>query len=61
MSNSLPRDNAMYTTTDFLANINLDNTRGDRQFEQDRKNMDRMVRMQLHTQQCKKRQYKYAS
>ena len=45
MTNSLPRDDKMYTTTDFLANINLDNTRDERQFEQDRKNMDRMMRM----------------
>ena len=50
MSNTRARDDKMYTTTDFLTNINLDNTRDERQFEQDRKNMDRMMRMQLHTQ-----------
>ena len=49
MASSLSRDDKMYTTTDFLANINLDNTRSDRLSEQNRKNEDRMMRMRLHT------------
>lgn len=61
MSSSLPRDDKMYTQTDFLQNINLDNTRRERQFEQDRKNDDRMMRMRLHTQQSQRRQLKFAS
>ena len=49
ISSSMPRDDKMYNTTDFLANINLDNTRDERQVEQDRKNEDRIMRIRLHT------------
>jgi len=49
MSSSMPRDDKMYVTTDFLANINMDNTKSDRQIEQDRKNEDRLMRIRLHT------------
>ena len=61
MSNSLSRDDKMYTTTDFLANINMDNTRDERQDELDRKNQDRMMRMKLHTQQSQRRQHKFTN
>ena len=61
MSNTLSRDDKMYTTTDFLANINMDNTREERQGELDRKNEDRLMRMRLHTQQSQRRQYRFAN
>lgn len=46
---SLPRDQLLYTQTDALANIGLDNSRDERQAEQDRKNGERMARVKMHT------------
>ena len=43
------RDNKMYTTTDFLANINLDNSKDERNYEQSRKNHERLLRSRAHT------------
>ena len=55
MAVTIPRDEKMYNMTDLRTNIHLDNTREERQEEQDRKNEDRMNRMRLHTQQNQKR------
>ena len=56
MSNSQARDEMMYDTTDFRFNVNMDNTKMERQAELDKKNELRMMRMRMHTQQSLKRQ-----
>ena len=61
MTVTIPRDEKMYNMTDLRTNIHLDNTKEERQEEQDRKNEDRMNRMRLHTQQNQRRQWKYAT
>ena len=61
MSNTQARDEKMYDFTDFRHNIHMDNTRGGRQEEMDKKNEDRMMRVRLHTQQNQKRTWKEAT
>ena len=58
MQNYMPRDDKMYDQTDLRYNINLENTRMERQSQIDKKNEERMTRMRVHTQKNQRKTYK---
>ena len=50
MQKLLPRDERLYTSNDMYRNIQLENTRDEREEEQTRKNKERLERARLRTQ-----------
>jgi hypothetical protein len=53
----MPRDGSMYQSNGFFRNVILDNTKEERQEEQDRKNEERKKRGMLRTQNGYRRQF----
>ena len=57
MNNYVPRDDKMYTQNQLFKNIELDNTKEEREEEQKRKNDERRKRVHMRTQNRYSRQF----
>lgn len=49
MNLSPSRDEKMYKQTDFLDNVKMDNTKDERDLQQQKKNEERLARIKAHT------------